>query len=46
MGSFSNIKLAKDGICNLVIGAPPGKLYSKIPGAHEPISGWWLSARD
>lgn len=30
MGSFNNIKLAKDGICNLIIGAPPGKVYNQM----------------
>lgn len=30
MGSFANIKLAKDAICNLIIGAPPGKVYNQM----------------
>ena len=30
LGSFSNIKLAKDAICNLIIGAPPGKVYNQM----------------
>jgi len=30
LGSFANIKLAKDAICNLVIGAPPGKVYNQM----------------
>jgi RNA-binding protein PNO1 len=30
MGSFSNIKLARDAICNLIIGAPPGKVYNQM----------------
>lgn len=30
MGSFANIKLARDAVCNLVIGAPPGKVYNQM----------------
>jgi RNA-binding protein PNO1 len=30
MGSFSNIKLARDAICDLIIGAPPGKVYNHM----------------
>ena len=30
MGSFQNIKLARDAICNLILGAPPGKVYSQL----------------
>ena len=30
MGSFSNIKLARDSICDLIIGAPPGKVYNNM----------------
>ena len=30
LGSFSNIKLARDAICSLILGAPPGKVYNKM----------------
>jgi RNA-binding protein PNO1 len=30
MGAFSNIKMARDAICNLIIGAPPGKVYNQM----------------
>ena len=30
LGSYTNIKLAKDAICNLIIGAPPGKVYNQM----------------
>lgn len=30
MGSFANIKLARDAICNLIMGAPPGKVYNQM----------------
>lgn len=30
MGTFANISLARDAICNLIIGAPPGKVYNQM----------------
>ena len=30
MGSFSNIRGAKDAICSLIMGTPPGKVYSQL----------------
>jgi RNA-binding protein PNO1 len=30
MGSFANIKLARDAICSLIMGAPPGKVYNQM----------------
>ena len=30
MGSFSNIKSARDAICSLIMGTPPGKMYSQL----------------
>lgn len=30
MGSYANIALARDAICNLIIGAPPGKVYNQM----------------
>lgn len=30
LGSFSNIKLARDAICALIMGAPPGKVYNRM----------------
>lgn len=38
MGSFSNIKLAKDGICNLIIGAPPGKVYNQMRNVSRRLN--------
>lgn len=28
LGSFSNIKAARDAVCALILGSPPGKVYS------------------
>ena len=30
LGSFTNIKVARDAICALIMGAPPGKVYNKM----------------
>ena len=30
MGSFTNIKLARDAICDLIIGAPINKIYARL----------------
>lgn len=30
LGTFSNIKVAQNAICSLILGAPPGKVYNKM----------------
>eukprot|EP01103_Thecamoeba_quadrilineata_P005738 TRINITY_DN15501_c0_g1_i1.p1 TRINITY_DN15501_c0_g1~~TRINITY_DN15501_c0_g1_i1.p1 ORF type:complete len:232 (-),score=36.45 TRINITY_DN15501_c0_g1_i1:115-747(-) len=30
LGSVSNIKIARDAICDLILGSPPGKVYGKL----------------
>jgi RNA-binding protein PNO1 len=30
LGSFQNIRVARDAICHLIMGSPPGKVYSKL----------------
>lgn len=30
LGSAANIKVARDAICDLIIGAPPGKVYNRM----------------
>ncbi len=30
LGSFNNIKIARDAICDLIMGSPPGKVYNKL----------------
>jgi len=30
LGSFANIKIARDAICQLILGAPPGQVYNKL----------------
>jgi RNA-binding protein PNO1 len=38
LGSFANIKLARDAICNLIIGAPPGKVYNQMRNVARRLS--------
>lgn len=30
LGSFQNIRVARDALCALIMGSPPGKVYSKL----------------
>lgn len=30
LGSFQNIRVARDAICHLIMGSPPGKVYTKL----------------
>ena len=30
LASFQNIKIARDAICSLILGSPPGKVYSNL----------------
>ena len=30
LGSFQNIKVARDALCALIMGSPPGKVYSRL----------------
>nr|KYP76252.1 RNA-binding protein PNO1 [Cajanus cajan] len=30
LGSFANIKIARDSLCSLILGSPAGKVYSKL----------------
>jgi RNA-binding protein PNO1 len=38
MGSFANIKLARDALCNLIIGAPPGKVYNQMRNVAKRLN--------
>jgi len=30
LGSYANIKIARDAICDLILGSPPGKIFAKL----------------
>lgn len=38
LGSFQNVKLARDAICNLILGSPPGKVYNRLRTISQRIS--------
>eukprot|EP00123_Amoebidium_parasiticum_P007515 comp18170_c0_seq1/m.18976 comp18170_c0_seq1/g.18976 ORF comp18170_c0_seq1/g.18976 comp18170_c0_seq1/m.18976 type:complete len:226 (-) comp18170_c0_seq1:192-869(-) len=38
LGSFQNIKLARDAICDLILGSPPGKVYGHMRTVASRIS--------
>ena len=37
LGCFSNIQYARDAICSLILGSPPGKVYSKLRSVSKRI---------
>ena len=39
LGSFQNIKIARDALCNLILGSPPGKVYSRLRSITARSSG-------
>lgn len=30
LGAFSNIQVARDAVCSLILGSPPGKVYNQM----------------
>lgn len=30
LGAFANIQIARDALCSLILGAPPGKVYNQM----------------
>jgi len=38
LGSFNNIKVARDSICSLILGSPPGKVYAKLQTVSSRIA--------
>lgn len=30
LGAYANIQIARDAICSLILGAPPGKVYNQM----------------
>eukprot|EP00033_Pygsuia_biforma_P000102 GCRY01000129.1.p1 GENE.GCRY01000129.1~~GCRY01000129.1.p1 ORF type:complete len:227 (+),score=39.30 GCRY01000129.1:151-831(+) len=38
LGSFQNIKIARDSICALILGSPPGKVYAKLRSISSRLS--------
>lgn len=38
LGSYQNISLARNAICDLILGAPPGKVYNKMRNVSKRLS--------
>jgi len=38
LGSFANIRVARDALCSLILGSPPGKVYSKLRAVSAMLS--------
>jgi len=38
LGSFNNIKVARDAICQLILGSPPGKVYARLQSMASRIN--------
>jgi RNA-binding protein PNO1 len=38
MGSFSNIAIARDAICHLIMGSPPGKVYNQMRNVAKRLN--------
>lgn len=38
LGSFANIRVARDALCNLILGSPAGKVYSKLRSVSRRLA--------
>jgi RNA-binding protein PNO1 len=38
MGSYSNIAIARDAICHLIMGSPPGKVYNQMRNVAKRLN--------
>ena len=38
LGSFANIKVARNAICALILGSPPGKVYNRMRGVSSRMN--------
>lgn len=38
LGGFQNIKLARDAICKLILGSPPGKVYNQMKNVASRLN--------
>lgn len=44
MGSFANMRSARDSLCSLIMGTPPGKVYSQLKYVSRRLNEkfWWF----
>ena len=38
LGCYGNIQFARDAICNLILGSPPGKVYAKLRNVSKRLA--------
>ena len=38
LGSYANLRVARDAICDLILGAPPGKVYNNMRNVAKRMS--------
>ena len=38
MGSYANIRIARDALCGLIMGAPPGKVYNNMRNVSKRMN--------
>lgn len=38
LGSFANLRVARNAICDLILGAPPGKVYNNMRSVAKRMS--------
>ena len=38
LGSYANLRVARNAICDLILGAPPGKVYNKMRNVAQRMS--------
>ncbi|CAB4281936.1 unnamed protein product [Prunus armeniaca] len=46
LGSFANIKVARDSLCSLILGSPAGKVYSKLRAVTARLAESFESSED
>eukprot|EP01120_Amphizonella_sp_Union-15-10_P015332 TRINITY_DN7873_c0_g1_i1.p1 TRINITY_DN7873_c0_g1~~TRINITY_DN7873_c0_g1_i1.p1 ORF type:complete len:217 (+),score=27.67 TRINITY_DN7873_c0_g1_i1:73-723(+) len=38
MGSYKNIQIARNAVCDLILGSPPGKIYAKLSSTSSRVN--------
>ena len=38
LGAFANIQVARDAVCSLILGSPPGKVYNSMRSIASRLS--------
>jgi RNA-binding protein PNO1 len=38
LGTYTNIQFARDAICRLIMGSPPGKIYAKLRNISKRLN--------